>query len=171
MIIVFDPGSKNAGFSLWSTEGKLIDCYALESKAINWGSRLWELRVQIMDYFVLANYDPSEVTFFAIEEVQNRMLKLVGGAFLSCFPNAAFIEKKSLIPVTSWKAFIRKFTGEKDPKGKESLKLYLQNRKDVELNESWTEDICDSVMMGFYLFSKGEGYFENRRSRSKITSR
>lgn len=145
-----DQASNQAGVSLWSPEGTLIDTVLLtsSSKKDPYSKRVTEQIEQLED-FLTARLDFNEdITHVLFEGVRSRLVLVTVGAFMTCSRlNAGLSAQHSFVESRVWKSWAKRHGATafiSDIKGVNSLlETGFVPPPGIVLNE----DIADSIMM------------------------
>lgn len=151
MLLAVDPGSKAMGLALLTLEGEVIMTALLSSSKPTWGARLAEMNAQ----FAKLKFKQKMVTEVACEHVKGSsnapLLNCISGIIWYQLPQINLKQTTFIVPPT-WKAYVRKTTGEKDPKGVDSLKKLCYGVDGI-----LSDDEADAVMIGLCYLNKTRG--------------
>ena len=145
-----DQASNQAGVSLWSADGVLLNTCVLasQSKKDPFSKRVTDQIVQL-EAFLDTVLDPKEIiTHVLFEGVRSRLVLVTVGAFMTCTRlNAGLSAQHSFVESRTWKAWAKRHGAKafiSDVKGVESL---LETGFNMPVGMPLTEDIADSIMM------------------------
>jgi hypothetical protein len=138
------------GIALMDFEGNVLDSITLVSDEKTWGLRLADMNYQFSKWKI----DKEAVTEVCCEYIKGSsnapLLNCISGIIWYQLPHINLKMTTFIVPPT-WKAFVRKKTGEKEPKGVASLKKFGYSVKGL------SEDEADAILIGLCYLSKRRG--------------
>lgn len=147
MLLSLDPSSRKTGVALFTLNGNLLGTWQLVTDETTWGMRLCEQACQFAE-LPIPHEEITEVAAEALKGASNSVtLNAISGIFWMFLP-LVNLKPSSFIVPSSWKAFVRKKTGEKEPKGLVSLRAFGYAGPDV------SDDEADAIMIGLCYLSK-----------------
>lgn len=146
-LLSVDPASRQTGIAVFNEYGLIVSTHVLSTNAKTWGERLCDLSTQFAE-LPIEHELITEVCCEHLKGAANSVtLNCISGIFWQYLPNVNLSDKNFITP-SSWKALVRRRTGEEKPKGLKSLRLYGYDGPNI------TDDEADAILIGLCYLDK-----------------